>query len=348
MNTLTINTIKPRCAWFTVNRLCNLQCKWCYGQGVSPSPDSDMTIEMARNLLVIVQSIGIDHITIIGGEPTLWPHLIEFNRACASHNIKTAIVTNSIHFSDDEFWERYILQKNETVSVSIKAHDARLLKSAASSLHYTSMVKGLRRAFEQFKIGASTVYNRICAEHIVDIAKFTMDCGARRLNISPCTPAFFGGRSHAEYVVEPSVMVRHIVSVYPELAEITGGKISFAMKLPFCFWPRDFIDMLIDKGQITSSCQLRQRAGVVFDSDGSVAVCNSLTDCPIGKYGLDFADGDSLLSHMSSPSVTRLYDKITSYPSTKCVGCEKYGMCGGGCMMFWTHLNPQDCIPGWI
>ncbi len=80
---------------------------------------------------------------------------------------------------------------------------------------------------------------------------------------------------------------------------------------------------------------------------GCIAVCNSLTDCPIGKYGVDFNDGNSLLSHLNSPLVTKLYDRITSYPSTKCVDCEKFDMCGGGCMMFWTSFKPQDCIPGW-
>ena len=49
----------------------------------------------------------------------------------------------------------------------------------------------------------------------------------------------------------------------------------------------------------------------------------------------------------ASPLVTKLYDRITSYPSTKCVDCEKFDMCGGGCMMFWTSFKPQDCIPGW-
>jgi len=58
-------------------------------------------------------------------------------------------------------------------------------------------------------------------------------------------------------------------------------------------------------------------------------------------------DGNSLLSHLNSLLVTKLYDRITSYPSTKCVDCEKYDMCGGGCMMFWTSFKPEECIPGW-
>lgn len=347
MSTLTTTAVKPCCAWFTVNHLCNLQCRWCYGQGNSVGPGSNMDMDTARNLLTLSQSIGIGHITIIGGEPTLWPHLIEFNQLCVQHKIKTTIVTNAIQFSDDEFWERYVNCSNDTVSVSIKAHNAQLLQSATVSSRYAPMVKGLCRAFKQFGVGANTVYNQICAEYILNITQFAMDCGARRLNISPCTPAFFGGKSHSEYVVEPAVMVRHIVSIYPKLVKITSGKFSLAMKLPLCFWPKDFIDTLIANGQITSSCQLRQRAGLVFDHDGRIAVCNSLTDCPIGKYGVDFTDGDSLLSHLNSPLVTQLYDRITSYPSTKCVGCEKYNICGGGCMMFWTAFKPQDCIPGW-
>lgn len=347
MSTLTTKTIKPCCAWFTVNRLCDLQCKWCYGQGESLGPDSNMTIQMAKDLLVLVQSIGIKHITLIGGEPTLWQPLIEFNQMCSDSGVSTAIVTNAIRFGDDEFWDQYIAHRNQTVSVSIKAHDAQLLKDATASLQFTQMQKGLCRAFAQFKIGASTVYNNICASHILDIARFAMDCGASRLNISPCTPAFYNGEFRADYIVEPAAMVKHLVEVYPKLDEITGGRISIAMKLPFCFWPRDFIDMLLNKGQITSSCQLRQHAGIIFDSNGNVSVCNSLSSFPVGKYGSDFTSGASLLTHMNSSTVTRIYEKITSYPSTKCIDCEKYDTCGGGCAMFWTFFNPQACIPGW-
>lgn len=347
MSTLTTTAVRPSCAWFTVNHLCNLQCNWCYGQGNRVDSSSDMDMRTAEKLLILSKSIGIGHITIIGGEPTLWPHLIEFNRLCVQSKIKTTIVTNAIRFSDDEFWGRYVNCPNDTVGVSVKAHNPQLLLSATASSLYASMVKGLCRAFKQFGVGASTVYNRICAEYILDIAQFAMDCGARRLNISPCTPAFFGGIAHVECVVEPATMVRHIVSIYPRLVEVTGGRFSLAMKLPFCFWPKDFIEKLIAGGQITSSCQLRQRAGIVFDHDGRIAVCNSLTDCPIGEYGVDFTDGDSLLAHLNNPSVTKLYNQITSYPSTKCVDCKKYDMCGGGCMMFWTSFKPQDCIPGW-
>jgi radical SAM protein with 4Fe4S-binding SPASM domain len=306
-----------------------------------------MPLELAESLLVLSHSIGIRNITIIGGEPTLWPHIIAFNKFCTGNKVKTTVATNAIRFGDDDFWERYIQHPNEAVGVSIKAHNVRLLKNATSSGHYQSMVKGLRRAFVQFRIGASTVYNRVCAEHLVDIASFAMDCGARSLGISPCTPVFYGGTSHNDYGVEPAEMVRHITSLYPRLEAVTQGRISFAMKLPFCFWPKDFIKMLINKGQITSSCQLRQRAGIVFDHDGSLAVCNSLTECSLGKYGVDFTDGDSLLAHLNSPLVAKLYDKVTSYPSPKCIGCKMYDACGGGCMMYWTHYNPQVCIPGW-
>ena len=119
MSTLTTIAIKPCCAWFTVNHLCNLECRWCYGQGQSISSSSNMDMKTARNLLAVSQSIGIGHITIIGGEPTLWPHLVEFNHLCAQSKIKTTIVTNAIRFSDDEFWGRYVSCSNDTVSVSL-------------------------------------------------------------------------------------------------------------------------------------------------------------------------------------------------------------------------------------
>lgn len=342
-----LDKITPGCAWLTVNRSCNFRCKGCYAQGTGYNPNHIMNLELAEELLSLIVKLKIKSITIIGGEPTLWPHLADFNNLCKEFGEKTTIVTNAMQFGIDSFWEKYLESPNTKAGISIKAFDKNSLKEIAEVNSFEISEKGLKRAIAHFKSGVSTVYNTINATNITDIAKFAMDCGARHVSISPCTPAFCDGLPNNTYVVEPRMMANHILDIYPKLVEVTGGRVSFSVKFPICLWPKDFVENLVKEGQISTVCQLQHRTGLIFDVDGNLALCNSLFDYPIGKYGENFNDDESLLELMNSKTVIGFYDKLTSYPSTKCIDCEKYDVCAGGCPLFWSLYQPNKLIHGW-
>lgn len=48
--------------WLTVNRACNLRCKWCYAQETGLKKENDMPLKMAKDLVDICSDIGIKHI----------------------------------------------------------------------------------------------------------------------------------------------------------------------------------------------------------------------------------------------------------------------------------------------
>ncbi len=344
---VAMGSMQPGCAWITVNRACNFRCSWCYAQGTGYNPSQSMTLDLAKALVSLLESLGIRDVTVIGGEPTLWKHLIEFNAFCAGRGIKTGLVTNAMRFGVDSFWERYVKAPNNHAGVSVKAFDEKSLRVVAGVARFDLSRKGIERAVKFFNCGVSTVYNTVCADNLVEIARFAMECGAKSLRISPCTPALSGRKVDGSYVVEPHALVKNVVSIYPQLHEITHGQMSFSMKLPLCLWPREFIDTLIRRNQINTVCQLQHRSGLIFDTDGRLAICNSLFDYPIGRYGKDFSDTDSLLAVVNGPDAVALYDRLTSYPSKKCIECEKFNICAGGCPLFWTLYHPEELIPGW-
>lgn len=339
--------IVPRGAWITVNRACNFRCQWCYAQGTSYDASQSMTFELAEQLLTLILSLGIRSVTIIGGEPTLWTPLLDFNKLCNSKKMKTTLVTNAMKFGDDAFWEKYQTAQNSKVGISVKAFDDESLKRVASVSSFGLSKRGLERGITAFRCGVSTVYNTTCTDSLIDIAKFSMDCGAKSLSISPCTPSFYEGNVDGTYVVHPRTVAQNVLEMYPKLDEVTNGQVLFSMKLPLCLWPKDFIEELVRKEQISTVCQLQHRTGLIFDVDGKLAICNSLFDYPIGKFGEEFIDKETLLSLMNRPTTVGLYDKFTSYPSTKCIDCEKYDLCAGGCPLFWSLYHPQEIIPGW-
>lgn len=338
--------ITPSCAWITVNRACNLRCEGCYAKSTGYGNEQNIDFALAQKIIQMVLSLNIRSITILGGEPTVWGQLIDFNKVCKTHNLKTRIVTNAIRFGNDNFWAKYLENPNTKAGISVKAFDKESLKSITGTGSFKLMEKGLKRGIEYFKCGVSSVYSKSSFESILDVARFSMDCGARSFSISPCTPSFCEGSADGGSVVDPKIMVDHIIGVYPKLEEITNGKVSFSMKLPLCLWPREFIEHLVKQDQISTVCQLQQKSGIIFDVNGQLALCNSLFDFPVGEYGKDFSDEKSLIALMNSKKTVEMYDKLTAYPSNKCVTCSWWSVCGGGCPLYWTFLNPEEVISG--
>src|SRR3989344_4717762 len=210
----------PKIAWLTVNRACNFRCRWCYAKETQYAKDSVATLKYSQEILSLLQTLGTKEVIIIGGEPTLWPHLIETNRFCRTQKIKTTIATNAVRFSDDSFWCDYTQNPNDFGGISIKGFSKENLKLVAGTNNFNRSVLGIKRGLAFFKGGVSVVYNSICVDNLVDLAKFAMDCGARSLTISPCTPTFGGTWVESEFVISPKQIVENITRDYGRFREI--------------------------------------------------------------------------------------------------------------------------------
>ncbi len=339
--------VKPRIAWLTVNRSCNFRCRWCYAKGTKFNRNNVANLDYAIRIALLIKELGIKELLIIGGEPTMWIHLLNFNKFCQENSIKTTIVTNAMRFGNDCFWEKYLSNPNTYGGISIKGYDKESLIKVSDVKNFDLTMKGLKRGIAFFKCGVSVVYNQLSSDELVDLASFAMECGAKSFSISPCTPSIDGNWAESEFMVNPEIIVEKVVRDYQKLHSITKGFISFFMKLPLCIWPKDFIETLKKERQITTVCQLQQRAGIIFDYDGNVMMCNGLFSYPIGKYGVDFHNKETFLDFINSHEVNEYYEKINSYPSTKCINCKMFKECCGGCPLLWTVYSPDSIIKGW-
>lgn len=334
----------PKAAWFNVNRRCNFRCKWCYGQGTDFDTEKEMILPFATEMVELLAKAHIKKIIIIGGEPTLWEPLTEFNVICQDLGLDTTIVTNAMRFSDDDFWEKYIKSPNTVVNISLKAGDSKQLLEVAGVRFHKSVEKALQRALEHFDTGVGITYNSYYVDNLPKMAEFAMECGARYLKVDFCTPVFVNGEPSDAYMVEPRQMVANIVRDYPKLDKITGGRLGFEMSVPLCLWPEGFIAELKAKGQIGSVCSVVKREGIVINHDGQLLMCNELFDFPMGQYGVDFQDEFSLISFLNSEEVRNYYAQISRYPSNACKPCEWYADCGGGCPLRWAVYQPERLI----
>ena len=202
------------------------------------------------------------------------------------------------------------------------------------------------RATDFFDCGVSFVYNSCFTDNLIEMTKGAMKMGARSVRICPCNPTFANDTASDEYMIETQLYIANVIRDYQQLCDITGGKLCFSMKMPLCLWPEEFLNILIKRKQMTCTCQVQKRAGISFDPDGNLLMCNLLFDYPIGAYGKDFSDRDSLVAYLNSDKVLGYYDRINAYPSTKCIGCSKFNTCSGGCPLRWAVYEPESMIRG--
>ncbi len=339
---------KFKLMWLTVNRACNFRCAWCYAAGTGYRSENEMSLSFAIEFLKIAKDIDIKRLFIIGGEPSLWSHLLEFNDILKSVGIKSILVTNAFRFSDDQFWGKYISHPNTHIGVSFKAFDHQSLLRNTGVSRFSDITKALQRVFEyQPNSIASFVYSRPYISHFLDMVNYAVDCGAFGVSVNFCSPAIQKNYVDKRFMVDAENMVAEIMSVYEKAHDITKGRLVFVMKHPLCIWPRDFIEVIKERKQISTTCHLQHQSGGIISTDGSLLICNSMFDCPVGRYGRDFFSAESLVSFFSSEKVKEYFRRITAYPSLKCRDCEIFEDCGGGCPLLWTAYSPDEVITGW-
>jgi len=331
----------PTCMWLTLNRECNLRCKWCYAQGTGYNSQRQMSLEQAYFFIDIAEKLHLKHITLIGGEPTCYKYLDKVISYCTKKNIKTGLVTNGVLLSNNNYLERLISNGLTSVNISIKAKDEEDYKMLTGVDCYKKVLKAienLKNSKIQFTV--SYVISKDTIDNFIDVMIECKKHGAYNFYLSFCNP-FFDEDKINEYQSNPIQLIDGFVRQYSRLStEIE--KFSFHQNLPFCLWPEEFIEKA--KPHMKSVCQMHEKKGLIVDTNGDLLLCNSLYDYPYGKFGEDYKDFTSLQEYLHSNKVMEIYKQVLRSPSQKCSACDSFKKCAGGCVLQWFSYSFDELM----
>lgn len=337
-------TCHPVSAWLNVNRQCNYRCRWCYASGTGYRIDECMSAEVAKELIDISQELGVSHINIIGGEPTLWPPLFEINDYIRNAGLTSGIITNAHLFSEDEFLCEYAGHPNDRLSVSVKAGDEKTFNVATGVKGFSASLVGIQRAVQLFRARVTTVYNSLVGlDGLSRIAKVCHDLGASDLVVNMCSPSLDGDGVDDSCCGTIEEIVDSTIAMTELLQEYFGERWELDIQLPLCTFPRGFIEDMLERNKVQTVCQVFSRTGLNFDYMGNVIVCNELYNAVVAKYREDFKDAQSLGMFLNSPDMKKKYGQLLRYPSAECVDCRWNTLCHGGCLMNWLVYRPSIC-----
>jgi len=83
---------KPSYIQFYPTLNCNYSCRFCFNRNLPALKDID--VNDFHNILLILKHLGIDHIDMLGGEPSLHPDLMQLIDLIDHNGLKTTISTN--------------------------------------------------------------------------------------------------------------------------------------------------------------------------------------------------------------------------------------------------------------
>jgi pyruvate-formate lyase-activating enzyme len=85
-------------AWLEVTDICNIHCEGCYRQHITGHKTLE---EVKEEVLFFKRWRNPDNISIAGGEPLIYPHIVELVAFIREQNIKPIILTNAFALKPD-------------------------------------------------------------------------------------------------------------------------------------------------------------------------------------------------------------------------------------------------------
>ncbi len=331
--------------WLTVNRACNMRCRWCYAKDTGFEKSDEMPLERAKKIIDICKAGGIRGMVLIGGEPTVYPHILDVIRYAEKNGISTTLVTNGLLLSDKKRLKEYTDAGLKKVSLSLKAHDKESYKELTGVDGFElalSAIENLKK--ENVKFSVSTVLTGRNMPYFIKGLKNAKARGAYAFGLSFCYNVCMGEENNIHLTENnPYILAASFQKIYPELKEALGDVyFSLEQALPECVWDENFIKEMQKDRHVHSICQLMAGTGLLFDTDGSLIPCNALHTMKYGMLGKDFWDYPSLTAYLKTPKVEDLFRLLRGAPDERCLSCSHAETCGGGCVTNWTNYSFEE------
>ena len=332
--------------WLTVNRSCNIRCKWCYAAGTGFKKQDDMDFDSAKKIVDFCEELKIKDIIIIGGEPTIYPYILDLISYISKKGIKTVLVTNGIIFSQKTNIKKYIEAGLNSFSISLKANNqAEYLEVTGKDCfsNVIECIKNLRELNANFSVSQV-----LTAENIPTLSeglKIFKEAGAKNFSFDFCHNFMCSNVQDDNFIKEnnPYVVADLVKQYFPSIeTTLKDCKYSLLQGLPLCVWDKEVISSMVEKGVISSICQLLAGNGIIFDTDLSLIPCNAMYELKYGKFEKDFYNEETFNSFMQNEKTKQFFQKLRGIPDMKCLDCSDAGRCGGGCVANWTNYSFEE------
>lgn len=328
-------------SWLTINRVCNLRCKWCYSRN---NRTGSMSLETVEKSIKLLRGLPTTRVILIGGEPTIHPNFLTIIKMVKEAGLMPVVVTNGIKFKDEVFLRKALDAGLSAITVSLKATNNDQYQLFTGHRSFNDTMEAIKN------IDKNGISNRVSItvgedllESSNEIIDVIVESKAQIVSLEMERPTIIDDKILSSDSASLKKIADFFINLYPKL-ESSGVNFVINVSIPFCLFPRSFIETLIKKGRITSGCQIHTGSGIIIDPNGKLLPCNHFCNNALGELGQDFISGEEYLLFRQRPDISQFYKTLSSYPHEKCQSCDQWQQCGGGCRIRWLHQGVNTLI----
>lgn len=164
---------KPVMAVWNITDNCNFNCLYCNSHKIGvKNPEFEKII----NTLKHIKDIGISHVYLQGGEPTIHKNIIEILKEILSAGLKPTIITNGSFLTDNLI--NFIKDKDINLSISIPTLDAAKYYefTGVNNCNYIlEKLRSLKNIKHKGNWSIGTTVTRMNYKEISEIEKFALE-----------------------------------------------------------------------------------------------------------------------------------------------------------------------------
>ena len=272
--------MRKHTVWINLTEACNNRCIWCYG-GQTFSSNKHMDYSVLNQIFKWLTNIDISSCILIGGEPTLYPKIIDTIKMGTSLGIRMAIVSNGIMFSDLSFCKKVKEAGIEPkqIALSMSSPSSAMAKSLTGNQNsFYVFSKALRNLVSlDLDPGVNIVLSNLLIDYIEDMIDWVEENGGNRIVINLVVPAISSELIDTSFGLPLESLAKKTVEI-SEYCKNKKVSVSFLFNIPYCILGYDELRILLEERVIRSGCGVRSGNSVIFNVNGDLISCNHIPD----------------------------------------------------------------------
>ena len=325
----------------TLTRKCNLRCNFCYAKKTEYMETATLKYENLKRIVDFCDEAKVKFIVFTGGEPTLYPQLIEILQYIKTkeHPMLPTIATNGIELEDLQYCKTLIDNGIGYIDISLKGKDSKECCEIVGRDCYQQQLTAIRNLSTlPIEFTCSIVITEDNVNSLCDTVRNACTNGAKQFSFTFIIDNEKSNYSDEAYLKfhSPFALIESFISQMDELNAITE-EWWIEYSFPICVYTEEQLRLL--EGKLASPCQIHIENGITFDTDMNLIPCNMHFENRMGRLGADFSSYEEFEEAAQKSIYRSTIDKLKQYPSDNCKSCEHLDSCYGGCPVLWKNYS---------
>lgn len=358
---------RVRFAWIVPSYACNKSCDFCYNGADLLKDKSVASTGTLKRICDLLLQLGVEHCTVLGGEPLIFPHLETLVSSLVAIGTKVTIVSNGLMLARHPERYRWLHEYQlDCIQVSLEprapVHSSALTRvadqcllpilsssecyvpSSASPHESEDLVEQLDGIELPIKYVVKLFKNSV--EGVPALIEAISRSKHRKVLFSFGTAVLSGAYDHQHALLSPRELADYYVQ-FEEHSRVRGLCPTFYMNLPLCLFPKSFLATVVPESRGVFGCSLLRGDSVVIDHYGHFAQCTHLLPLSEETF-LDAdagAESEPVMRSWQTGSAAHVRDELAVARHEACIDCPQFRVkCWGGCPILWSVFDPSDYI----